>query len=75
MENDMQDREEDSEVFWNEFQKVLFNSFGEFSSWKDLDTVSWIVLLFAIYQITLVMMNLVIGIISEKLCELLDNRI
>ena len=54
---------------------VLFNSFGEFYVNDDFDSIDWLVFLLAAFLISLIMMNLIIGIITEKLSDLLDLKI
>jgi hypothetical protein len=54
---------------------ALLNSFGEFQVNDSFDGMDWTVFLLAIFIIALVMMNLIIGIIHEKLSDLLDLKV
>jgi hypothetical protein len=54
---------------------VFFNAFGDFSTLSDNMTgVDWFLFFMATFLILLIMMNLFIGILSEQLSEILENR-
>jgi hypothetical protein len=55
--------------------QVLFFTFADFSqtsdSWEHID---WVLFMLAIFIICFIMMNLLIGLLSEKLAEVLEDR-
>jgi hypothetical protein len=54
---------------------VILNAFGDFSMiYTDMSLIDSFLIFFAAFLICLVMMNLFIGILSEKLGEVLEAR-
>jgi hypothetical protein len=66
----------DEHVSWfNRFLGVFYITFGDFHE-TDYYTsgFDWVYFFFANLLICVVMMNLLIGILSEKLAEIIENR-
>ena len=61
--------------FWVDVHDILFNAFGDFAHSEKSETgLDWFLFVLATFIICLIMMNLFIGILGEKLSEILENR-
>jgi hypothetical protein len=61
--------------FWIDVHDILFNAFGDFAhSEKEDSSLDWFFFVLATFIICLIMMNLFIGILGEKLSEMLENK-
>ncbi len=56
----------DSEEFWNCFILTFLNSFGDFDK-ENMSFFDWILFTMSTIVMLLILMNLFIGILSEKL--------
>jgi hypothetical protein len=59
--------------FFEQIKGSIFVSFGDFGSSEGYDEIPWIMFGLLIIVITLVMMNLLIAIVSDAYCEIMEN--